>query len=405
LKTILHLCADTGSDSKPNEDDFSYIKTQGIKYAGSKLKIIPYILESIKDLPIKSVLDGFSGSTRVSQAFAQAGYDVTSNDIADWSEVCAKCFLLHKKDKKYYQKIIDEFNRLKGHNGWFTANYGGDENTDIKMPFQKKNTRKLDAIRDRIEELNLNDVDKSVVLTSLLFALDAVDSTLGHFVSYLSDWSKRSYNDLFLKVPDLKETGGSHKVFKKDIFDIVENNYFDLAYFDPPYGSNNEKMPPSRVRYSSYYHIWTSVIKHDKPKLFGKVNRREDSRDLISASVFEEFRKNESGNFMAMEAIRTLVQKTNAKYVLLSYSSGGRATKKELESILKETGKVLKVIEIDHKKNIMASMCWTNEWLNSTDSHKEYLFLMAKTPKKRPAIRVEDFSGKLTKKTKLEVIS
>jgi adenine-specific DNA-methyltransferase len=363
-----------------NEKDFSGIKTQGIKYAGSKLKIIPYILETIKDLEIKSVLDGFSGSTRVSQALAQAGYDVVSNDIAHWSEVCGKCFLLHNKDKNYYQDIINDLNSLKGYSGWFTTHYGGDEIMDVKMPFQIKNTRKLDAIRDRIDELKLNDIDKSVILTSLLFALDAVDSTLGHFVSYLSKWSNRSYNDLFLKLPELKETTGNHKVLREDIFKVVGNNFFDLAYFDPPYGSNNEKMPPSRVRYSSYYHIWTSVIKHDKPALFGKVNRREDTRDLVSASVFEEFRKNNDGNFIAMEAIRTLIRNTNAKYILLSYSSGGRATKKELETILNETGKVLKIIEIDYKKNIMASMRWTNEWSNSNDAHKEYLFLMEKLP-------------------------
>ncbi|HVY35659.1 MAG TPA: DNA adenine methylase [Candidatus Paceibacterota bacterium] len=370
-----------------NQKDFSNIKTQGIKYAGSKLKIIPYILETIKDLEIKTVLDGFSGSTRVSQALAQAGYDVTSSDIAHWSEVCGKCFLLHNKDKAYYQKIIDELNSLKGYDGWFTKNYGGDEEMDVKMPFQKKNTRKLDAIRDKIEELNLSDVDKAVILTSLLFALDAVDSTLGHFVSYLSKWSARSYNDLFLKVPELKKTTGKHSVIRDDIFNVVQDNYFDLVYFDPPYGSNNEKMPPSRVRYASYYHIWTSVIKHDKPKLFGKVNRREDTRDLIAGSIFEEYKKNDNGSFIAMEAIRDLIKKTNAKYILLSYSSGGRATKQELENILNETGKVLKIIEIDYKKNIMASMRWTNKWLNATNennAHKEYLFLMEKTPVTKP---------------------
>lgn len=388
-----------------NEKDFSDIKTQGIKYAGSKLKIIPYILESVKDLEIKTALDGFSGSTRVSQALAQAGYDVTSNDMSYWSEVCAKCFLLHNKDKLFYQKILDELNSLKGYDGWFTANYGGDEVAGTKMPFQKKNTRKLDAIRDRIEELDLEDIDKSVILTSLLFGLDAVDSTLGHFASYLSEWSKRSHNDLFLKLPDFKKTDGKHKVAREDIFKAVENNYFDLAYFDPPYGSNNEKMPPSRVRYSSYYHIWTSVVKHDKPKLFGKVNRREDTRDLISASVFEEFRKNDDGNFMAMEAIRTLIQKTKARYILLSYSSGGRATKKELETILNETGKVLKIVEIDYKKNIMASMSWTNEWLNSNNAHKEYLFLMEKTLQKRIIVNKKNIFNGLIKKTEVPIMS
>lgn len=388
-----------------NEKDFSHIKTQGIKYAGSKLKIIPYILENIKDLEIKTVLDGFSGSTRVSQALAQAGYDVVSNDIAYWSEVCAKCFLLHNKEKRFYQNILDELNSLKGYDGWFTFNYGGDEDMKTKMPFQKKNTRKLDAIRDRIEKMNLDDIDKSVVLTSLLFALDAVDSTLGHFSSYLSRWSKRSYNDLFLKLPNLKKTDGKHRVIREDIFKVAENDYFDFAYFDPPYGSNNEKMPPSRVRYSSYYHIWTSVVRNDKPKLFGKVNRREDTRDLVSASVFEEFRKNDKGNFMAMEAIRSLIQKTKAKYILLSYSSGGRATKKELETILNETGKVLKIIEIDYKKNIMASMSWTNEWVSSNDAHKEYLFLMEKILQKRVNVNKKEIFNSFVKKTKVPIIS
>jgi len=62
--------------------------TQGIKYAGSKLKLLPYIADVISDLNINSVLDGFSGTTRVSQALAQMGYNVTSNDISVWS----KCF-------------------------------------------------------------------------------------------------------------------------------------------------------------------------------------------------------------------------------------------------------------------------------------------------------------------------
>jgi adenine-specific DNA methylase len=48
----------------------------------------------------------------------------------------------------------------------------------------------------------------------------------------------------------------------------------DLAYFDPPYGSNNEKRPPSRVRYAAYYHLWTSICRFDRPILFGKAQRR-----------------------------------------------------------------------------------------------------------------------------------
>jgi len=354
------------------------IQTQGVKYAGSKLKIIPYIVELLADLEgVTNVLDGFSGSTRVSQAFAQLGYNTTSNDISAWSEVFGTCYLKSTNSDQYYQEIINHLNNLEGYNGWFTENYGGEE-VQTKRPFQAKNTRKLDAIRDEIENLNLSWEDKCVLLTSLIYALDAVDSTLGHYVAYLSKWSPRSYKDLKLKLPARFPIISENRVIKNDIFDTITNNEFDFVYFDPPYGSNNEKMPPSRVRYNSYYHIWTTVIQNDKPAIFGKANRREDSRDAVDASVFEEFRKDTDGHFIAMKALGKLINETRSRYILLSYSSGGRATKSELNDIISESGKLLKAVEIDYQKNVMGNMRWTNEWINSDGKYHEYLFLMEK---------------------------
>lgn len=354
-------------------------RTEGIKYAGSKLKILPYIVDILSDLEgVNKVLDGFTGTTRVAQALAQLGYDVTASDISCWSEVFANCYLKSNKPDKFYQDIIDQLNNLKGYDGWYTQHYGAVELVENKRPFQTKNTRKLDAIRDEIEKMNLEWVDKCVVLTSLIYALDSVDSTLGHYVAYLSKWSPRSHNDLFLKLPGRFKSNGKHEVIRGDIFETISNDEYDLVYFDPPYGSNNEKMPPSRVRYASYYHVWTTIIKHDKPVVFGKANRREDSRDRVAGSIFEEFRKDEDGSFIAMQALRKLIKETKSRYILLSYSSGGRATKQELNDIIDEYGKLLKAVEIDYKKNVMGNMRWTNEWINSDGKHHEYLFLIEK---------------------------
>jgi len=353
-------------------------ETEGIKYAGSKLKIIPYIVSMLSNLEdVKTVLDGFAGTTRVSQAFAQLGYNTTSNDISVWSEVFGNCYLMSKKEDKFYQEILDHLNSLEGYEGWFTENYGGDEKNP-KRPFQKKNTMKLDAIRDEIDKLDLDFVDKCVILTSLIYAMDEVDSTLGHYVAYLSEWSKRSYNDMKLILPKRFEVNTENRVIRDDIFNTIKNNYFDFVYFDPPYGSNNEKMPPSRVRYNSYYHIWTSIILNDKPQLFGKANRREDSRDTVSPSIFEEFKKDTDGHFIAMKALDKLIKNTNSHYIMLSYSSGGRATKDELMDILSTNGKLKQVLEIDYKKNVMASMKWTNEWTPKDDKYLEFLFLLEK---------------------------
>lgn len=358
--------------------------TEGIKYAGSKLRLLPVILELARKTTARTVLDGFSGTTRVSQAFAKCGYTVFSNDIAVWSEIFGTCYLRNKKPRKAYRGLIDHLNAVAPADGWFTEHYGGESNSGcsvqhdgLKKPWQRHNTRKLDGIRQEIERLGLETAEKSVALASLILALDRVDSTLGHFASYLNDWSLRSYNNLHLTVPALFVSQADHEVSRKDVFEIVSENSADLVYFDPPYGSNNEKMPPSRVRYSSYYHLWTSVCLFDKPELFGKVKRRKDTSDTVAASIFEEFRRNEAGRFVAVEAIERLLQKTSAQWVILSYSSGGRATAGELEQAMRRNGRIKEVVELDYKRNVMAGMRWTNEWLRDAEQpNREFLFLI-----------------------------
>lgn len=360
--------------------------TQGVKYAGSKLKLIPHILSLLDDLEINTVFDGFSGTTRVSQAFAKSGFEVVSNDISEWSYIFGLCYLKNKKKASEYKELIDYLNSIKGYDGWFTENYGGRDFSGsaiqpdgTKKPWQVHNTRKLDGIRDEIDLLCLPETDKAVLLTSLILAMDEVDSTMGHFTSYLKNWSPRSYKEMRLKVPNIFENKKNNIILKGDIFDSMKDVCVDFAYFDPPYGSNNEKMPPSRVRYASYYHIWATICKNDKPPVFGAALRREDTSDQLAATVFEEFRKGSDGRFLAVQAIEKLIQDVNAKYVALSYSSGGKATAEELNDILKRHGKLIKVIEIDYKKNVMANMKWTNEWLRDAEEpNREFIFLIDK---------------------------
>lgn len=357
--------------------------TEGIKYAGSKLKLIPYILQLARRVNPRTVLDGFAGTTRVSQALAKVGYRVLCNDNAVWSQVFGTCYLLAKKRREEFAELIEHLNSAEPKNGWLTEHYGGDPNTTshLKKPWQIHNTRKADAIREEIERLALDPVSKTVALTSLILALDRIDSTLGHFASYLRVWSPRSYNHIKLKVPQIvTDSAEEHEVSKSDIFDLVDRVTVDLAYYDPPYGSNNEKMPPSRVRYAAYYHVWTSVCLFDRAPLFGKARRRTDSADQVAGSPFEEFRRGEDGEFIAVKAIRRLLAKSHARHVILSYSSGGRATARELHDAIRATGKLIETVEVNHQKNVMAGMKWTNEWLRDAEGqHREFLFLIERT--------------------------
>ncbi len=363
--------------------------TESIKYAGSKLKLLPHILQLAKKTGARSVFDGFAGSTRVSQAFAKSSYKVAANDISIWSKVLATCYLKNKKEAKEYQGLIDHLNSLKPVDGWFTKNYGGDclshyrhnaiQADGTKKPWQRYNTRKLDAIREEIDRLDLDEITKAIAITSLILALDQVDSSLGHFVSYLKDWSARSFHKLKLSVPKIWVNHQNHLILSGNVFDSISRIECDLAYYDPPYGSNNEKMPPSRVRYASYYHVWTTICLNDQPTLFGKAARRKDSADAVATSVFEEFRRSESGRFIVVEAIDRLLRETPCRWIILSYSSGGRATADELHEVIQENGELIEVVEVDYKKNVMANMKWTNKWLREAKQpNREFLFLIKK---------------------------
>lgn len=361
-------------------------ETEGIKYAGSKLKLLPHILHAVKKLKVSSVWDAFSGTTRVSQALAKSGYAVISSDISVWSKVFGTSYLLNKNDPNRYSALIEHLNALSPQDGWFSENYGGVPNggssvqrDGLKRPWQLHNTRKLDAIREEIDNLRLPELEKSIALTSLILALDEVDSTIGHFASYLQGWSARSYKEMKLSLPRLYINEQKNSVECGNVFDLAKDISVDLAYIDPPYGSNNEKMPPSRVRYSSYYHVWTTVCLNDKPKLFGKARRREDTSDLVASSEFEDFRKDEQGRYVAIKAVERLIREVNAKYVVLSYSSGGSRTSEELNAAILSNGEIIETIKIDYKKNVMAGMRWTNEWLRDTEEpNVEFIFVIEK---------------------------
>lgn len=351
------------------------LPTEGIKYAGSKLKLLPHILELAAKVKPRTVFDGFAGTTRVSQALAQSGYRVIANDIAVWSKVFGECYLLSPRPREHYQDLIDHLNSLPGKHGWFTEHYAG----DTKKPWQRHNTLKLDSIREEIERLDLNKHERAVALTSLILAMDDVDSTMGHYASYLNEWSPRSYRDMKLRIPRIVTKTRQHEVHHGNVFDLVQMIDADLAYYDPPYGSNNDKMPPSRVRYASYYHLWTSICLFDNPELFGKANRRADTSDVLSASVFEEYRRNEAGRFIVVDAIERLLRETKARHIILSYSSGGRATAEELNDVIRSAGKLVEVLEVDYKRNVMGGMRWTHEWVRDAEqANREFLFLIEK---------------------------
>lgn len=332
-------------------------ETYGVKYIGSKREIVDDILQVVKnEAPqAKSIIDVFSGTTRVSQAFRKNGYTGIASDLSQASEIYSGCFL-ENENNSHLQEIIDFLNSLSGYNGWITENYAG-------RFWQEKNTQKADAIRDYIDTLSIEEWERKTLITSLIFALDAVDNTVGVQQAYLKDFCKRSYNDLIMKLPPSIE--GEKWKFVRGSSQEIQYPDADVAYLDPPYTTHS---------YATYYNIWDSIALWDKPETGLTTGRR---KDRIFSKPDADTSMKSPWNYASTikDALKELLERLPVKTIVISYNNEGILTKDEIMEITSKYSS--KVFSIDYKKNIMTKI-GNGANKDSDMNNIEYLFVLNK---------------------------
>lgn len=308
-----------------------------IKYLGSKRLLVPAILAEIASLgEVRSVLDVFSGTSRVGHALKRAGYRVTANDHNAYAACLARTYVEADREdvERDAGKLIDELNRLPGKPGYVTETFC--EKSRFFMP---KNGARIDAIREAIEEKSLPPELRSVLLTSLMEAADRVDSTTGVQMAYLKSWAARAHNDLSLRMPDVlpRAQHGKGVALELEAIDAAGISEVDVAYLDPPYNQH---------KYLGNYHVWETLVRWDRPEAFGVAQKRLDVKDRKSAF-------NSRVHFDA--AFRALVAAVRARHLIVSFNDEGFLDRALAESILRERGRV-RVIEHDYKRYVGAQI-------------------------------------------------
>lgn len=291
-----------------------------IKYIGSKRNLLGAILGVVGALPAKSVLDLFSGTSRVGHALKGAGYRVVANDHNAYAHTLATCYVQADLEdiKRDTEKLITEFNAMNGKPGYFTKTFCEDSRF-----FQPKNGARVDAIRDAMEAKSLPPELKAVLLVSLMEAADRVDSTTGLQMAYLKGWAPRAYNDLELRMPEVLPRA-RHGKARATCLDALEaaGAEVDVAYIDPPYNQHS---------YLANYHIWESLVRWDKPEVYGVACKRVDVRERKS-----QF--NSRPKFLS--AFKAMIAAVKAKYLVVSFNNEGFLSQQDAEEVLGARGKV-----------------------------------------------------------------
>lgn len=309
-----------------------------IKYLGSKRQLIPWIIETIrtKCSGAKSVVDLFSGTSRVGYALKENGFSVEANDHNRFAFHLAHCYIeTHVQDvPEDFSTIIDHLNQLPGKEGFFTENYC----INARF-FHPRNGAKIDAIRSEIEGLEVNDQLRSVLLVSLMEAADRIDSTCGIQMAYLKSWAKRAHQPLSLRMPKLlpKRDGQRGKAHCLDALDAANLITCDVAYLDPPYNQHS---------YRGNYHIWETLVRFDNPEVYGRAHKRIDCRTAKS-----DF--NSKPKFT--DTLTAVLNRLRSDHIVLSFSDEGFIGRDDLEALLSCFGKV-SIFDINYKRYVGAQI-------------------------------------------------
>lgn len=335
-----------------------------IKYLGSKKSLLNVLGESFQAISgVRSVIDLFSGTSRVGHLLKSMGYQVHSNDLNSYAHALATCYVAADR-ADYIDRVpalLREMESLAPIDGYFTETF-----CRRSRFFQPKNGQKIDAMREWIEESEFETELKCILLVSLMEAADRVDSTCGIQMAYLKQWAKRSFNDLSLRVPDMTERSpyGKSTASHSDALEAARVLSADAAYLDPPYNQH---------KYRGNYHIWESLTLWDKPEVYGVACKRVDVKR--HQSTFNQ----KNG---ILNAMSTVVDSLDVQHLVVSFNNEGYISREEMISLLSRRGEVF-VLEKDFKRYIGAQIgvhSPSGERVGEVSHvrNKEYIFIVSR---------------------------
>lgn len=322
-------------DSKEIPKEYKTTKINNRRYLGNKYKLLPFITRVVENecKNINTVADIFAGTGAVASAFIDK--KITTNDIMYSNYICHVAWFSseHYSEEKVI-KIITQYNNLK----ITEDNYMSDNFSNTY--FSLDDCRKIGFIRQDIEDKfnsgYINARERALLITSLLYAMDKIANTCGHYDAYRQGVEFEKHLELYVPQPE-PDVNENNVCYNMDTNELAPEIEADLIYIDPPYNSR---------QYCDAYHLLENVARWEKPEVFG-VARKMDRTALKSDYCTQK----------ATVAFENLIDSIHAKYILLSYNnmankgndrSNAKISDDDIMKILSKKGKV-KVFSEDYK--------------------------------------------------------
>lgn len=340
------------NDIKSNTD-LKQISIENRRYLGNKQRMLNELTRIINtECPgVEVVMDVFSGTGVVANAFNDK--TVITNDLLYSNYICHYAwFSSDEINSQKIKNIIATYNKLEVvENNYFSENFAN-------TYFSESVCKKIGYIREDIERLSkenyVNERERAILIMSLLYSMDRIANTCGHYDAYRKN--VKFVKDLELYYPNVPLKNSERNIIlNMNANQLVREISADLVYIDPPYNSR---------QYSDAYHLLENVAKWEKPEVFGVA--RKMKRDHI---------KSDYCTTKAVSAFKDLIENINSKYIVMSYNnmankgnsrSNARISDDEIMNILEAKGEV-KVYSVDFQAFTTGK--------TRLDNHQERLFI------------------------------
>ena len=311
----------------------SYINNR--RYLGNKYSLSDFIRKTVDEncKGINIVIDIFSGTGAVANVFKDKM--LITNDLLYSNYISNYAWFGYEKySAKKIIELIYDYNQIETkENNYMRENFAN-------TYFSADDCSKIGYIREDIEEKYknkyINFKEYAILITSLLYAMDKIANTVGHYDAYRKNVEFEKNLVLNVLLPE-ETININNTCYNIDSNELIKSIKGDLLYLDPPYNSR---------QYCDAYHLLENVARWEKPEVYG-VARKMDRTPLKSDYCL----------ITATKAFEELIERADTKYILLSYNnmsnkgndrSNAKISDKDIMRILSKKGKVT-IFESDYK--------------------------------------------------------
>ncbi|HOE09167.1 MAG TPA: DNA adenine methylase [Treponemataceae bacterium] len=368
--------------NETQSENEAFLTEQLITYIGNKRYLLNFIskgIDLVRDrLNTKKIssFDVFSGSGAVSRYLKQFSHTLITNDLEEYACLINRCYLTNRSEtdmsllQTWHAKLLEQLEDSKLTGGFIRELYAPADMHSVKNGercfYTPRNAMYLDTARNLINTVPEN--LRHFFLAPLLSEASIHANTSGVFKGFYKDSSTgrgqfggnnkdaltRILGNIELKLPVFSNFECKTDIRSGDANIIAQSvPEVDLAYLDPPYNQHP---------YGSNYFMLNLLLHYTRP---GEIS-------TVSGIPADWKRSNYNKRQKVQEAMKDLVEKVKAKFLLVSFNSEGFIGREEMVSILNTVGKT-EVLET--KYNTFRG----SRNLGERNIHvKEYLYLVEK---------------------------